>query len=73
MGDFIYGTKFLTGDYSKVAAGLGAYSERIDRPGEIVPAFERAAKQTREGRPVLLELITGEEADIPRAPWFESW
>jgi len=68
-----YGTKYLTGDYSKVASALGAYSERIERPEEIVPALERAAKQTREGRPALLEVITREEADIPYAGWFQSW
>ena len=67
-----FGTKFLTGDYSKVAQGLGAFSERVEKPEEIIPAFQRAAEATKEGRAALLELITREEADIPYAPWFEK-
>jgi len=60
-----YGTKFLSGNYSEVARALGAHSERIDAPSEIVPAIERGIEATREGQPALLEFITREEADMP--------
>ncbi|MHB1004710.1 MAG: thiamine pyrophosphate-requiring protein [Chloroflexota bacterium] len=56
-----YGTRFITGDYTKIAEGLGAYAERVEKPGEIIPAVKRAQKYTAEGRPVLLEIITREE------------
>ena len=59
-----YGTKYLSGNYSEVARGLGAYSERIDQPADIVPALNRGITATREGRPALLEFITREEPDM---------
>jgi acetolactate synthase-1/2/3 large subunit len=43
-----------------VAAELGAYSERVDQPGEVAAAIRRAIAATQEGRPALLEMITGE-------------
>ena len=57
----IYGTRYLSGNYAKVAEGLGAYSERVEQPDEIIPAVKRALKHTQEGRPALLEMITAEE------------
>jgi thiamine pyrophosphate-dependent acetolactate synthase large subunit-like protein len=56
-----YRTKFLSGDYTKVAEGLGAYSERVEQPSEIVPSIKRAQEITRSGRPAVLEVITREE------------
>ena len=56
-----YGTRFLSGDYSKVAEGLGAYVEKVEKPEEIIPAVKRALKHNAEGRPALLEVITREE------------
>jgi acetolactate synthase-1/2/3 large subunit len=52
----------LGGDYAAIARALGGHAERIERPEEIVPAFERARRVTEEqGFPVLLELITARE------------
>ncbi len=59
-----YGTKFLSGNYSEVARGLGAHSMRVEQPGEIVPALEQAIDVTRDGKPALLEFITREEPDM---------
>ena len=56
-----YGTRFLTGDYAKVAEGLGAYTEKVEKPDEIIPAVHRALEYTKENRPALLEVITREE------------
>ena len=56
-----YGTRFLTGDYAKIAEGLGAYAEKVEKPDEIIPAVRRALKYTKEDRPALLEVITREE------------
>ncbi|MHB0869418.1 MAG: thiamine pyrophosphate-requiring protein [Chloroflexota bacterium] len=62
----LYGTRFLSGDYSKIAEGLGAYVERVEQPSEIVPAVRRAVKVTAEGRPALLEVITREEKQFSK-------
>jgi acetolactate synthase I/II/III large subunit len=55
-----YGTNALSGRYAGVAAELGAYSERVDQPGEVAAAIRRAIAATQEGRPALLEMITRE-------------
>jgi len=62
----LHRTRFIWGDYCKVAEGLGAYAERVEKPDEIIPAVHRALKVTREGRPALLEIITKEEVQLSR-------
>lgn len=57
----LYATRFLSGAYAKVADGLGAYAEVVEKPTEIVPAARRAAKVAADGRPAVLEVITKEE------------
>jgi len=59
-----YGTRFLSGNYSEVARGLGAYSERIEQPAEVAAALARGIQATRDGQPALLEFITREEPDM---------
>lgn len=63
-----YGTKFLSGDYAKIAEGLGGYSEKIEKPEDIIPAIQRAKKVVDSGRPALLEMITREDTDFSK-PW----
>ena len=63
-----YGTKYLTGDYADLARSLGAHGERVEQPGDIRPAYERAIAATREGQPALLEFITCEEPDMAIPP-----
>ena len=57
-------TKFLSGDYVKVAEGLGGYGEKVENPADIIPAIQRAQKETEAGKPALLEIITREETDF---------
>ncbi|MHB1132535.1 MAG: thiamine pyrophosphate-requiring protein [Chloroflexota bacterium] len=59
-----YRTRFISGDYYKVAEGLGAYAERVERPEEIIPAVQRALQVTKGGKPVLLEVVTREEPQL---------
>ena len=40
----------LGGDFATVARGLGAYSERVENPGDIIPAYRRAIKAPRRAR-----------------------
>jgi acetolactate synthase-1/2/3 large subunit len=56
-----YHLNLQTGDYAKVAEGLGGYSERVDKPDTIVPAIRRAKKAVDSGQPALVEIITQEE------------
>jgi thiamine pyrophosphate-dependent acetolactate synthase large subunit-like protein len=72
-----YRSRYLSGDYTKVAEGLGVAAERVTRPEEIIPALERAIATTgfcstgssREaGRPALIEFITREETRLSK-PW----
>lgn len=58
------GLKYLSGEYAKMAAALGGYSERIESPAEIVPAIERGVKATEAGQPALLEFITREDTNL---------
>jgi len=62
-----YRTKYLSGDYSAVARGLGAHTERVEQPREIAPALQRALTAMREGKPALVEFITREEPDMAMA------
>ena len=59
-----YGTPYLSGDYAKVAEGLGGYSERVEDPAEIIPAINRAQKEMEAEKPALLEIITREEGEF---------
>ncbi len=59
-----YGTPYLSGDYAKVAEGLGGYSERVEDPAEIIPAINRAQKEMEAEKPALLEVITREEGEF---------
>jgi thiamine pyrophosphate-dependent acetolactate synthase large subunit-like protein len=59
-----YRTKTLSGNYSEVATALGAHSERVRQPVEIVPALQRALAVVRDGRPTVLEFVTREEPDM---------
>lgn len=58
----LYNTRDLGGNYADLGKAMGGYSERIEDPAEIIPAFQRARKVTEEdGTAVLLEFITSSE------------
>ena len=50
-----------SGEYSKIAAALGGYSEKVVHPDEIIPALTRAKKAVDSGQAALLEIITCED------------
>ena len=56
-----YRTKYLTGDYMSMTQSLGSFSQRVERPDEIVPAIRRALDSTAAGHPAVLEFITRED------------
>jgi len=57
----------LSGNYTKVAEGLGAHAERVERAEDVRAAMERAIAATRNGQPAVLEMITKEEPIYPAA------
>ena len=61
-----YGSKFLTGDYTKMADSLGCHAETITQPGDVAPALARAQDIASGGQPVVLEIITREEPVFSR-------
>jgi len=52
-------------DFVKYAEAFGAYAERVERPGDIRPAFERALKA---GRPALVDVIVDRQTDCSMGP-----
>ena len=56
-----FGSKFTTGDYTKMADSLGCHAETITQPDQIAPALQRAQQISSTGQPVVLEVITREE------------
>jgi len=61
-----YGTMNILGNYADLARSLGGWSERVEEPGEIVPALRRARKVTDDGQAALLEFITSREINYSR-------
>ncbi len=57
-----YNLNRQTGDYTKVAEGLGGYTEKVEQPSAIIPAIQRAKKAVDLGQPALVEIITREES-----------
>src|SRR5438270_1072151 len=62
-----YGANRLSGSYARVAEALGAHAERIEQPGDVRAAVERGIAANRDGRTVVLEMITSEEPVYPVA------
>jgi thiamine pyrophosphate-dependent acetolactate synthase large subunit-like protein len=58
----LFGTTHMTGDYAKIAEGLGAVGIRVTQPSEIAAALARARQLNAEGKTVLLDIHTNLEA-----------
>jgi thiamine pyrophosphate-dependent acetolactate synthase large subunit-like protein len=59
-----FATSRLGGDCAAVARALGGYGERVEDPAEIRPALLRAVRETEDGRPALVELVTAREMTL---------
>jgi thiamine pyrophosphate-dependent acetolactate synthase large subunit-like protein len=58
----------LYGEYANLAQTLGAHGEKVEDPGEVVPAIRRAREAMGTGRPALIEFMTKEENALSRQP-----
>ena len=56
-----YNIKTLSGEFSEVAQAMGAYTEKITAPNDIIPAIKRGIAETEAGKAVVLEFITKDE------------
>ncbi len=56
-----YGVSHMTGDYAKIAEGMGAVGIKVTKPSEIAPALKRAWRLNAEGKTVLLDVLTRPE------------
>jgi acetolactate synthase-1/2/3 large subunit len=54
----LFGVTRMTGDYARVAEGLGAEGIRVDKPTQLAGAIRAAAEHNREGRTVLIDVLT---------------
>jgi thiamine pyrophosphate-dependent acetolactate synthase large subunit-like protein len=52
----------MTGDYAKIAEGLGAVGITVTQPGEVASALKKAQRLNAEGKTVLLDVHTNLEA-----------
>jgi thiamine pyrophosphate-dependent acetolactate synthase large subunit-like protein len=57
----LFGTTHMTGDYAKIAEGLGAVGIRVTQPSEIASALARARQLNAVGKTVLLDIHTNLE------------
>ena len=58
----LFGATHMTGDYSKIAEGMGAVGITVTQPSEVGPALKRAQQLNADGRTVLLDIHTNLEA-----------
>ena len=51
-----FGTTFMTGDYAKIAEGLGAVGITVEKPQDVAEALKQAVKLNSEGKTVLIDV-----------------
>ena len=52
----------MTGDYAKLAEGMGAVGITVTRPGDVAPALRKAQELNAEGKTVLIDIHSNMEA-----------
>ncbi|MGQ4806695.1 Acetolactate synthase isozyme 3 large subunit [Candidatus Entotheonellaceae bacterium PAL068K] len=57
-----YGATQMTGDYAKIAEGMGAVGITVTQPSEVASTLEQAKKLNAEGRTVLIDIHSNMEA-----------
>jgi thiamine pyrophosphate-dependent acetolactate synthase large subunit-like protein len=61
-----YDVKRLSGQFAEVAQAMGAYSEKITDPQDIVPALKRGLAAVDGGKAAVLEFITQDEGEYSK-------
>ena len=58
----LFGTTQMSGDYAKIAEGMGAVGITVVEPGEVASALEQAKRLNADGRTVLIDVHANLEA-----------
>ena len=58
----LFGTTHMTGDYARIAEGLGAVGITVTAPSEVAPALRKAQQLNADGKTVLIDIHTNLEA-----------
>ena len=58
----LFGTTHMTGDYARIAEGLGAVGITVTAPSEVAPALKKAQQLNSDGKTVLIDIHTNLEA-----------
>ena len=62
----LYNVTKMTGDYAKIAEGMGAVGITVTRPSEVGPALRRAQQLNAEGKTVLIDVHSNMESKKSR-------
>jgi thiamine pyrophosphate-dependent acetolactate synthase large subunit-like protein len=62
----LFGATLMTGDYAKIAEGMGAVGITVTQPSEVATALKRAQELNADGRTVLLDIHTSMEGRTSR-------
>lgn len=57
-----FGLTSMSGDYAKIAEGLGAVGITVTQPSEVAPALQRAQRLNAEGKTVLIDIHSNMES-----------
>jgi len=63
-----YRSTDISGNYADLACALGGYGERVTEPSQIIPAIKRGIEQNLNGKPAMLEFLTGKIIDFSTFP-----
>ena len=66
VSDEKYGAMTVSGNYTRVAEGLGVQAARVETPDDFIPALERGIAATEAGAPFLIECIVKEGQSFSR-------
>ncbi len=58
----VFGVTGMTGDYAKIAEGMGAVGITVNEPGGVAAALKQAQQLNAEGKTVLLDIHSNMEA-----------
>ena len=57
-----FGTTYMTGDYAKIAEGMGAVGITVTKPEEVADALQQAKELNASGKTVLIDVHSNLEA-----------
>jgi len=60
-------------DFTKIAEAYSIKSEKVKTPGDLAPALQRAVRNMRDGKPVLLDISVGPEGYLTESTWYQRY